>query len=103
MVVYGIAYKFNPNTEASNPWEELEGTEMTKEAMEYNYVTSGFGVYGDRIRRNGWEIPIFGLKTYVVKTTYDGWTEHVSPNKTMLRKKLLGTGVGPILKIVEVV
>lgn len=99
MVTYGKAYKFVSYAVEENPWESLEGTKMSKETQEYWFTGSG-AVNDTVIRKLGWAVPILGLSTYVVKDFRTGrWEEHVSPNKTLLRKKL---GSHNIIKILEV-
>lgn len=100
MITYGKAYKFVSYAAEENPWESLEGTVMSKESQEYWFTGSG-AVNCAVIKRLGWAVPILGLKTYIVKDFRTGdWTEHVSPNKTLLRKKL---GSHNIIRIVEVI
>lgn len=99
MVTYGKAYKFVSYAVEENPWESLEGTKMSKETQEYWFTGSG-AVNDTVIRKLGWAVPILGLSTYVVKDfRTGGWHEHVSPNKTLLRKKI---GSHNIIKILEV-
>lgn len=100
MVTYGKACKFSNTATEQNPWESLEGTEMSKEAQEYHYADGMTYGVETLFKRAGWAIPILGLKTYIVKSFHDGkWTEYKSPNKTLLRKKL---GSHNIIKIMEV-
>lgn len=99
MITYGKAYKFVDYAAEVNPWEPVEGTEMSKETQEY-YFTGPSAINSTVIKKLGWAVPVLGLSTYVVKDFHTGgWTEHVSPNKTLLRKKL---GSHNIIKIVEV-
>ena len=101
-ISYGKAYKFVDHAAEHNPFADLEGTALSAEALDMYFGEPnhmGFGVYGNVIRRLGWEIPILGLTTYVVKLVQQGWHEYVSPNKTYLRRKL---GSHNIIKIVEV-
>lgn len=101
-ISYGKAYKFVDHAAEHNPFANLEGTVLSAETLDMYFGEPnhmGFGVYGNVIRRLGWEIPILGLTTYVVKLVHRGWHEYVSPNKTYLRRKL---GSHNIIKIVEV-
>ena len=101
-ISYGKAYKFVKHADEYNPFANLEGTVLSAETLELYFGEPnhmGFGVYGNVIRRLGWEVPILGLTTYVVKLVHQGWQEYVSPNKTYLRRKL---GSHNIIKIVEV-
>lgn len=101
-ISYGKAYKFVDHAREQNPFKELEGMVLSAEELEKYFADTihyGFDVYGNVVRCLGWEIPILGLTTYVVKEVHYGWTEHVSPNKTYLRRKL---GSHNIIKIVEV-
>ena len=101
-IQYGKAYKFVDHAAEHNPFANLEGTVLSAEALDMYFGEPnhmGFGVEGNIIRRLGWAIPILGLTTYVVKLVRHGWQEYVSPNKTMLRRKL---GAHNVIKIVEV-
>lgn len=101
-ISYGKAYKFVDHAAEYNPFADREGTELTKETLEMYFGEPshmGFGMEGNILRRLGWAIPILGLTTYVVKLVDLGWQEYVSPNKTMLRRKL---GSHNVIKIVEV-
>lgn len=101
-IQYGKAYKFVDHAAEHNPFADLEGQVLSAETLEQYFGEPshfGFGVEGNIIRRLGWAIPIVGLTTYVVKLVHQGWHEYVSPNKTMLRRKL---GSHNVIKIVEV-
>lgn len=101
MIKYGKAYKFSQNAVADNPFADVENTELKDADLElYFGHNPTWNVYGNKLRLLGWEIRITGLKSYVVKDKRDNsWTEHVSPNKTFLRRRL---GSHYIAKIVEV-
>ena len=102
-ITYGLAYKFNKDTPADNPFAEQELTEMSKESQEYWFGSgTSSGLYGNRIRRMGWEIPIIGLRVFVVKSVHGHIQEMLSPNKTLIREKLKGSGFGKIAYIQEV-
>lgn len=104
-VYFGTAHcLFQYNEGDPKPFEGMEGRELTEEEKD-KYFSGGFTqVEGHSIFSMGWELPILGLRTYIVRTKYSGrsWEEYYSPNTKLLRKRLSGVGLGRIIKIIDI-
>lgn len=94
MIKYGTAVKFVDYAEEQNPFENLEGKAYEPDELTDSVARNAY------IRYLGWQIPIIGLKLYVVKTKYGGYLEMYAPNKTFVRKYLSGYG-DPVVGILD--